>query len=1010
MSLNADNVSAEPRAEPSCGAVRDGAHLVFVPDADNPCFMLWGKRAMVHPLAVIGEPVARMLPDEALHLRRVRGYALPLLEGVTQLAALTQLELTQASASIATWSLAAKFALELVSRGCIVPRVGTCARWNVALGATTDRQRLAALVRAFPVAAHAVQIEPPAENTEPLIWAPAALLRTFLDTVADQLVRQSVPRPRARKASPVAPSEPEETPWPQRLIASLTGSEPRFELHSFQERHLLRDLENWVQPVLGAAATSVHVCLTLRLPASDELFALDFGVQSDGGATLAAPDVFGNPVQVRECLDCEARGAQEQLLQGLAIAARSFAPIADALRCPQPEGMTLNPRQAWEFVANATPALRLAGIGVALPNELMPEHQQRLRLRMCIDSPLGGAGDLLPFHWQAELAGAPVSLEELQAVARSKAPLVRYRDQWVVLDPTELAHATRLLSKGGGELGRAAALSVALSETLQHDDSSLRIEVDAGGELRQIVKQLRQQEGANELCLPQTFVGVLRPYQQRGVAWLAHLAQLKFGACLADDMGLGKTIQLLVYLLHRRETMPGDNRPVLLVCPTSVLGNWDRERARFAPTLPVVHHYGTQRAHNTVEAAQWPHGALILTSYGLLRRDAAFLKEIDWGAVVLDEAQHIKNARSATARTARSLHASARIALTGTPMENRLDELWSISEFLNPGLLGSLEGFRREVAMPIERYGRDDVALKLKKVIAPFLLRRVKTDRSIIRDLPEKMEMKVFCSLTREQAALYQSVLNESLLQIADADGMRRRGQVLALITALKQICNHPAQYLREQGPLSGRSGKLDRLCEMLEEVLAGGDKALVFTQYREMGNRLVRRLSQLTGNDVSFLHGGVPRVAREAMVEKFQRADVHRRGPRIFVISLKAGGTGLNLTAANHVFHFDRWWNPAVEDQATDRAFRIGQQQTVQVHKLLCAGTIEEKVDRLLETKRDLADRIVGEGEQWLTELDDEALRELLSLAPDAVVEDDSETDETYATAMASAVVGEPA
>lgn len=1004
MSLNADNLTADMRPETSWSAVRDGAHLVFVPDVANPYLMLWGRRAMVHPLAVIGEPAARVLPDESLQPRRVRGYALPLVDGVTRLAALTQLELGQASASVAAWSLAAKFALELVSRGCIVPRVCLCdglaqARWNVALGAESDRQRLAALVRIFPVAAHAVQIET-SQDGEPRLWTPAALLRRFLDTVADRLVRLAATHPPLRKNAAAAKAD---APWPQRLATALTGDDARLELHSFEDRNLLRDLENWVQPVLSTAASTAHVCLVLRLPEEAEMtFRLEFGLQVDGAAPLMAVAVFNDAAGVRRQLHCEPRAAQEQMLQGLAIAARSFAPIAGALRCAHPEGVTLTPAQAWELIANAAPALRLAGIVVSLPEVLLPEHQQRLRLRMCIDD-AEGPRELLPFRWQAELAGAPISLPELQSVAHNKAPLVRYRDCWVVLDPVELAHATRLLNKGGGELGRAAALSVALSETLQHDDSSLRIEVDVGGELRQQVQQLRRQDGAGELPVPPSFVGELRPYQCRGFAWLAHLAQLQFGACLADDMGLGKTVQLLAYLLQYRHAAADDTRPTLLVCPTSVLGNWERERMRFAPTLPVVHHYGAQRARDTAQCAQWPAGSLVLTSYGLLRRDIAMLKEVDWSAAVLDEAQHIKNARSATARAARALRASARIALTGTPMENRLDELWSISEFLNPGLLGSLEGFRREVAMPIERYGRDDVALKLKKVIAPFLLRRVKTDRNIIQDLPEKMEMKVFCSLTREQAALYRSALNEALLQIAEADGIQRRGQVLALITALKQICNHPAQYLHERGPLSGRSGKLDRLCEMLEEVLAGDDKALVFTQYREMGERLVLRLSQLSGQEVPFLHGGVPRAARETMVQRFQQVDTRRRGPRIFVISLKAGGTGLNLTAANHVFHFDRWWNPAVEDQATDRAFRIGQQQAVQVHKLLCAGTIEEKVDSLLESKRDLVGRIVGAGEQWLTELDDRDLRELFSLAPDAVIED-GEADDAFAPSRLSA------
>ena len=423
------------------------------------------------------------------------------------------------------------------------------------------------------------------------------------------------------------------------------------------------------------------------------------------------------------------------------------------------------------------------------------------------------------------------------------------------------------------------------------------------------------------------------------------------------------------------------------MCPTSVVGNWEREVARFAPSLPVVRHYGAERARKASEIAAAPRCALVVTTYGLLRRDAEILGAVDWSVAGLDEAQNIKNAASITARAARALRADFRVALTGTPVENRLAELWSISEYLNPRLLGPLETFRREVATPIERYGRDDVAESLTRVVRPFILRRLKSDKTIIRDLPAKHEMKVVCTLTREQASLYQAAVDEAMRRIESTDGIQRRGLVLALITALKQICNHPAHYLGESGPLAGRSGKLQRLVEMLEEALAEGDRALVFTQFREMGDRLVAEIARAFGTEVPFLHGGVSRTARDTMVRRFQEDPA---APQVFVLSLKAGGTGLNLTAANHVFHFDRWWNPAVEDQATDRAHRIGQKRAVQVRKLLCAGTVEEKVDQMLEKKRDLASRIVGQGEQWITELDDAALRDLFSLAPDAVVDGD--------------------
>jgi SNF2 family DNA or RNA helicase len=467
------------------------------------------------------------------------------------------------------------------------------------------------------------------------------------------------------------------------------------------------------------------------------------------------------------------------------------------------------------------------------------------------------------------------------------------------------------------------------------------------------------------------------------------LAALGLGACLADDMGLGKTIQLIAYLQKRLETSPNDRRPVLLVAPTSVVGNWERELARFAPSLVVRPHYGPSRARTPAELPQ--EAAIVLTTYGCLRRDRELFGSVAWSVAALDEAQNVKNAASATARAARALHADARFALTGTPVENRLAELWSILEFVNPGLLGSLETFRRDYALPIERYGNEEAAERLRRMVAPFILRRLKSDPTIVRDLPAKNEMKVVCTLTREQATLYKAVVDEELRRIAQSDGIERKGRVLALLTRTKQICNHPAQYLGEKGPLPLRSGKLERATEMLEEALSAGDKALVFTQFREMGEQLVAHFTATLGVEIAFLHGGTAKGARDRLVRRFQEEP---HGPRVFVLSLKAGGTGLNLTAASHVFHYDRWWNPAVEDQATDRAYRIGQTRAVQVHKLVCSGTVEEKIDRLLEQKRKLAAKVVAGGEQWITELATGELRELFALSDGAVASDDDEAE----------------
>ncbi|HEV7499960.1 MAG TPA: DEAD/DEAH box helicase, partial [Vicinamibacteria bacterium] len=476
----------------------------------------------------------------------------------------------------------------------------------------------------------------------------------------------------------------------------------------------------------------------------------------------------------------------------------------------------------------------------------------------------------------------------------------------------------------------------------------------------------------------------LRPYQLRGYSWLAFLGQCGFGACLADDMGLGKTVQALA--LIERQWREGPRRPTLLICPTSVIGNWEKEAERFTPGLPVLVHHGAGRAKGALKDRAEGH-AIVLSSYALLHRDLEALKDIGWAAVVLDEAQNIKNPETKQARAARAIPAPVRIALTGTPVENNVGDLWSLMEFLNPSFLGSQAEFKRTFFLPIQTVGDPEATARLKRLTGPFILRRLKTDRSIIADLPAKMEMKVFCTLTREQASLYQAVMAEAMdtLKGTGGEDIQRKGVILATLSKLKQVCNHPAQFLGDNSPLPGRSGKLARLSEMMEEVIAAGDRALVFTQFAEMGTMIKRQLEETFGREVLFLHGGVTKTQRDRMVERFQKEEA---GPPVFVLSLKAGGTGLNLPRASHVVHFDRWWNPAVENQATDRAFRIGQKRNVQVHKFLCLGTLEEKIDEMIERKKGIAENVVGTSEAWLTALSTSQLRELMTLRASAVAE----------------------
>jgi SNF2 family DNA or RNA helicase len=512
--------------------------------------------------------------------------------------------------------------------------------------------------------------------------------------------------------------------------------------------------------------------------------------------------------------------------------------------------------------------------------------------------------------------------------------------------------------------------------------------VIVSGWLETALERLHLQQPLLTITEPKGFVGELRAYQRRGVGWLAHLRQLGLGACLADDMGLGKTIQAIALLLYVRNEAVREYGPdarlvpTLLICPTSVVANWRREIERFAPELRTLVHHGNNRlaGEDFVEAVR-THD-LIITSYGTARRDIEMLKDYVWSDLILDEAQNIKTPSAKQTQAVRRLLADSRIALTGTPVENRLSELWSIMEFLNPGYLSRQEQFRQRYIVPIERYNDGERTDELRRLVQPFLLRRLKSDPTIISDLPEKNEMVVYCSLTREQAALYEKVVQESLNELNRTDGIQRRGLVLALLTKLKQITNHPAHFLKENGPLGGRSGKLNRLGEMLEEAVAVGDRALIFTQFVEMGHLLQRHLAETLGVEALFLHGSTPATQRDKLVQAFQSED----GPPIFVLSLRAGGSGLNLTRANHVFHYDRWWNPAVENQATDRAFRIGQLRNVQVHKFVVAGTLEERIHDLIESKQALAQSIVGSGEDWITELDTDQLRDLLMLRYDAI------------------------
>ena len=903
---------------------------------------------------------------------------------------------------LAFWAHALRFTGALVARQHILPGVrfenGTCrAVWEPAPSAE-DTERLAWLAERMPPSARALSSS---TGTEPPTVPARELLRGFVGAMLDHLVRASV-------------FEQNEQPH----LHGLGRQRERFDslhdqwLHALRSRSgemrgdpaelsaLAGQVRAWRQPLAAITAAPYRLCFRLEEPpdaASGEhreerspgCWRVRFLLQAadDPSLQVCAEEVWKARGRKAAALRRGGTSARQFLLASLGQAAAVCPRIEASLKAPAPAGYALDVHGAHEFLTEKSALLDRAGFGVMLPAWWTRKGvKQRLSVRARVKSPRmqGGSGlsleRMVSLDWEVALGGQRLSLTELEELARLKAPLVRVRGQWVETHAEELRVAIDFWKKKTSQKATVRDV-VRMSLGGRSPEGGPAFEgLTADGWVGELLDRLEGRAAIEELEPPGGLAGTLRPYQGRGYSWLAFLRELGLGACLADDMGLGKTVQTLA--LIERDWERGERRPVLLVCPTSVVTNWRKEAARFTPELPVMVHHGVGRKKSEALAKEAMRHGLVISSYALLHRDLEHLRRLEWAGVVLDEAQNIKNPETKQSRAARSLAVGYRIALTGTPVENNVGDLWSIMEFLNPGLLGTQAAFRRQFFLPIQA-GRDpEAAERLRRLTGPFVLRRLKTDRSIITDLPEKLEMKVYCNLTREQASLYRAVVRETERALGEAEGIQRRGLILATLSKLKQACNHPAQLLGDGSAIPERSGKLARLEEMLGEVLAVNERALIFTQYAEMGEILKRHLQETFGREVLFLHGGVPKARRDAMVERFQA----ERGPKVFVLSLKAGGTGLNLTGASHVFHFDRWWNPAVENQATDRAFRIGQTRNVQVHKFICAGTLEEAIDEMIERKKGVAEQVVGTGEGWLTELSNDELRKVFALRAEAI------------------------
>ncbi|MER7480753.1 DEAD/DEAH box helicase [Streptomyces sp. NPDC126510] len=861
----------------------------------------------------------------------------------------------QGHRSTVFWGAAALHALHLVARGLLLPGLsaGDHDAWRTGPLRAQDIEAVRRLAAAMPPEAHAV----PLDGTRPLrLPHPEQLLRAFLDAVTDTLPR-----------SPAAPL--------------VTGGPA----YASREPVRLPEQRAWAADI--AAGHDAGVRLSLRIEADGLTDSADDGA---GVTFRAVPQVHSvsDPALVADAADvwagapAEAFGPRARMdaLLALRRAARAWAPLTPLLSAAVPDAAELADEEVTELLGAGARALSAAGIDVHWPKGLSRELSTRAEV-----GPFDGENDgepesgaslatmpsflsadaLLAFTWSFALGDRRLDREELDRLAEAKRPVVRLRDQWVLIDPQEARLAG---SRQDRRVAPVDALGAALTGWAEVEGR--RVEVRPTGWLAELRERLASLEGQQPVEQPAALAATLRDYQRRGLNWLASMTSLGLGCCLADDMGLGKTITLIALHLHRQSDARSAG-PTLVVCPTSLMGNWQREIERFAPGTPVRRFHGARRGLDDLA-----DGEFVLTTYGTMRLDASRLAGVPWGLLVADEAQHVKNPFSSTARELRSIGARARVALTGTPVENNLSELWAILDWTTPGLLGRLGAFRRRYAEAVEG-GQDPAAAdRLARLVRPFLLRRRKSDPGIAPELPPKTETDRAVSLTQEQVALYEAVVREALAEISGAGSMARRGLIVKLLTGLKQVCNHPAQYLKEERPvIAGRSGKLELLDELLDTILAEEAGVLVFTQYVQMARLLERHLAA-RGTPTLFLHGGTPVAEREAMVRRFQDGEIP-----VFLLSLKAAGTGLNLTRAEHVVHYDRWWNPAVEAQATDRAYRIGQTRPVQVHRIIAEGTIEDRIAGLLLRKRELADAVLGAGEAALTELTDAELADLVEL-----------------------------
>ena len=812
-------------------------------------------------------------------------------------------------------------------------------------------------------------------------------------------------------------------PWEIRLLSSLILKDELFEVNSVLENLIPDIILKWEEKVSQSLwKLGYSLMMELKLPKSEKIkWKLNFYLQSlaDSNIKILLTDLWSkfnyyagkivNLVEVRR-----------KILSLLISAGKIFQPIKRALNKSNPTNISLSIIEASNFIKWASRTLKSKGFSVQIPKVFERSGNQRISVVMKVkqqkDKPVGKLSDIkdisfdmnsiLSYEWEFNLGDKKIEESEINKLKDSKEPLMYLNGKWILLDADELIPVKDILQGGTrGQITARSALSHKLinrvyyvsqereaSPSLYHPPKNEKetigpFEIKLEGEIKDIFDTLTGKKKPKKLKQPDELNGILRPYQLAGFNWIVKMTDLGFNVCLADDMGLGKTIQVISFIIELRKRQK--NLKCLVISPTSVLSNWKRELEKFAPDIQKDYYYGPSRPTEFLDLLNLINkNDVILSTYGLLRRDIKNLSLIDWDVVILDESQNIKNYKSQQTKASYSIKSKTKICLTGTPIENHLVELWSAYHFLNPFLLGKRSEFVKKYYIQVERFGNKELSEELRKFISPFLLRRLKSDKKIIKDLPDKQEIKVFIDLTQEQKINYKLAVEEGMEAIErnkETKGkFKRSGAILNTILKLKQICNYP-DLSKKKLKISAekiimKSGKMQRLMEILEEIIESGNKILIFSQFTSLLEILEKIIQEKFNINPLYLHGRLSQKNREKAVELFQN-DRQNKNP-IFLLSLKAGGTGLNLTAASFVLHFDRWWNPSVENQATDRAYRIGQKKNVMVYKFLCSGTIEEKIDKMIESKREMAENIIASsGEQWITDFSNSDLEKLFQL-----------------------------